>query len=310
VYGSGGASAAVVVVEWLESTGKTQPLLSKPDVYLYPRLSPDGRRLAISAGDVWIYEWQRDTLTRLTFTGGGASEPVWSPDGRYIVFQAPGGMFWTRSDGAGKPQPLTQSKNGEYPYSFSPDGKYLAFHELTSSSGTDLWTLPLQADGAGLRPGKAELFLQTSFSERNGAFSPDGRWLAYSSDESGSNQVYVRAFPDRGGRWQISNSGGLYPAFSRDARELFFRTAENQIMVTSYDGRGDSFVADKPRLWSEKKIADSGLAGKNYEVTPDGKRIIALMPADERNGQQAQNQVVFLLNFFDELRRRVPVSGK
>jgi serine/threonine-protein kinase len=220
VYQSGGAvGGGLFTAQWLDGAGRTQPLLAKADNYLYPRLSPDGQRLAVSAADIWIYEWQRDTMTRLTFSGEAA--PVWSPDGRYIVFRAPGGMFLTRSDGAGKPQPLTQSKVRQTPYSFTPDGKRLAFHEV-SATGFHLWTVPLESDGTGLRAGKPEPFLQTQFSERSPSFSPDGRWLAYASDESGSYQVYVRAFPDRGGKWQISNGGGLYPVFSRNGRELFF----------------------------------------------------------------------------------------
>jgi hypothetical protein len=307
VYRSGGAEAeGLFSVQWLDGAGRTQPLLAKPDAYLYPRLSPDGQRLAVSAGDIWIYDWQRDTMTRLTFSG--ASSPVWSPDGRYIAFQAPGGISWIRADGAGKSQLLTQSKNRQAPYSFAPDGKRLAFHELTGT-GFHLWTVPVENDGAGLRAGKPEPFLQAQFNERGPSFSPDGRWLAFSSDDSGAYQVYVRAFPDKGGKWQISNTGGIYPVFSPNGRELFFQGPDNRIMVAAYTGKGDSFVAEKPRVWSEKKIADSGLGGASYAITPDGKRIAALMPAEAPEDQKAQTHVIFLENFSDELRRKVP-AGK
>jgi serine/threonine-protein kinase len=136
-------------------------------------------------------------------------------------------------------------------------------------------------------------------------FSPDGRWLAYVSNESGAFQVYVRAFPDTGGRWQISNAGGLHPMFSHDSRELFFRTIDNRIMVAAYTIKADSFVADKPRVWSETRLADLGLF-KNFDLAPDGKRIVALMPTEGHEAQQSQNHVIFLENFFDELRRRAP----
>src|SRR5712692_10007581 len=309
VYRSGGAGGGLVTVQWLDAAGKTQPLLAKPGAYTRTSLSPDGNMLAISTVDILVYGWQRDTMTRLTFGPATSQYPLWSPDGRYILFQASGGMFWTRSDGAGKPQPLTQSKNNQFPWSFTADGKRLVFMEQSPETGFDLWTVPLENESAGLRAGKPEPFLQTPFNERHGSFSPDGRRMAYASDESGSYQVYVRAFPDKGGKWQISNNGGLYPMWSRSGHELFFRTEDNQIMVASYTVKGDSFVADKPRLWSEKRLANAGLDA-NYDLAPDGKRIAALIPAETAVGQRAQSHVIFLENFFDEVRRRTVTQPK
>jgi Tol biopolymer transport system component len=299
---------------WLDGAEKVQPLLAKPGAYANPSLSPDGQRLAVdvtegSGEDIWVYDWQRDTMTRATFTGS-ADNPVWSPDGRYIAFRTVGeGLFVTRSDGSGKPQPLTQSKNLQTPWSFAPDGKRLAFMEQ-SSGGYDLWTVPLESDNAGLRAGKPEVFLQTPASEQFPSFSPDGRWMAYASTESGTNQVYVRAFPDKGGKWQISNSGGRFPMWSRNGRELFFETLDYHIMVAAYAVKGDSFEADKPRMWSEKQpqLGTATGAAVNVDLAPDGKRIAALMPVDTAEGQKAQNHVIFLENFFDEVRRKVPVG--
>jgi eukaryotic-like serine/threonine-protein kinase len=133
--------------------------------------------------------------------------------------------------------------------------------------------------------------------------------VAYTSNESGRYQVYVRAFPDKGGKWQISNAGGSYPTWSRTGPELFFRTDDNRIMVATYEVKADSFVPDKPRLWSEKQLANLGIAGTtNYDLAPDGKHIAALMPVESPEPQQSQSHVIFLENFADELQRKVPVG--
>lgn len=171
--------------------------------------------------------------------------------------------------------------------------------------------MPVESDATGLRAGKAELFLQDTFDDRQPMFSPDGHWLAYTSNESGSYQVYVRAFPDKRGKWQVSNAGGSYPVWSHNGRELFFRSDDNRIMVASYTVKGDSFVADKPRVWSEKRLVDFGTVGlASYDVAPDGKRVAALMPVESPQGQEVQNHVIFLENFFDELRRRTAAQAK
>jgi serine/threonine-protein kinase len=243
-------------------------------------------------------------MTPITF-GGGHSYPIWTPDGRYVLFQSAEGIFWTRSDGGGKPVPLLQGRNLMYPWSVSPDGKRLAFQEVNPDTGFDIWTVSLQSDGAGLKAGKPEPFLVTPFDERHASFSPDGHWLAYTSNESGILQVYVRAFPDQGGRWQVSNAAASYPRWSRSGRELFFRTTDGQIMVASYTVKGDSFLADKPRVWTGKRLVNVGQL-RSYDLAPDGKRIAALMPVESAEASKAQHHLVFLLNFFDELRRKVP----
>jgi hypothetical protein len=218
-------------------------------------------------------------------------------------------MSVTRSDGAGKAQTLTQSKNRQLPWSFTADGKRMAFMEQDSKTGYDLWTVLVESDGAGPRAGKPEVFLQTPAEERYPAFSPDGRWLAYSSNESGPPQVYVRAFPDKGGKWQVSNSGGVNPMWSRG--DLLFETLgrlDQHIGAAAYTVKGDSFVAGQPRLWSGKPI-EGFLTTNSLDLTSDGKRIAVPLPAPQAKGApEAQNHIVFLENFFDERRRKVPMG--
>jgi eukaryotic-like serine/threonine-protein kinase len=169
--------------------------------------------------------------------------------------------------------------------------------------------VPVESDSTGLRVGRPQVFLQTPADERYPSFSPDGRWLVYASNESGAFQVYVRAFPDRGGKWQISNSGGVQPLWSWNGRELLFRALDNRIMVATYTAKGDSFMTDKPRVWSETRLANTSF-NPNYDLAPDGKRIAAIMPAEAPEDQKAQNHVIFLQNFFDEVRRRTAAGGK
>jgi len=202
---SGKSSTGTWTIAWLDSTGKTQPLLAAPGMYLDPRFSPDGKRLAFSNNtDIEIYDWGRQARTRLTFTAQAVNlGPVWTPDGKRIVFESQGtsnfSLQWIRADG-GEAQRLLESKNRLRPYSFSPDGKRLAFSEQNAETWMDLWTLPLDtSDPEQPKPGKPELFLGTPFAELEPAFSPDGRWIAYTSTESGRPEVYVRPFP-AGGR--------------------------------------------------------------------------------------------------------------
>ncbi len=290
IYRSGGAGGGLLTVAWLAGAGKVQPLLAKPGNYGRPSMSPDGQRLAIevsdgSGSDIWLYDWQRDTMTRLTFTGS-ANGPLWSPDGRYIAFRTVGeGMYVTRSDGAGKPQPLTQSKNPQLPWSFAPDGKRLAFHEQDSKTSFDLWTVPLESDSAGLRGGKPEVFLQTPADERYPSFSPDGRWMAYVSDESGTLQVYVRAFRIRAG----SGKSRTVVACSRCGRATDTRYFSRLWITTSWwQHIRRRAIPSWPtnRECGRRSRSGAPPAIRTFDLAPDGKRIAAIMPSRQRKDRR------------------------
>jgi hypothetical protein len=314
VYRSRELDASRVVIQWLDSQGKSQALLDKPGLFVNPHLSPDGQRLAVANDDVhsgiWIYDIRRDTLSPLTGERNG-THPVWTPDGQYIVYQAPDGIRYSRADGGGGGQPLTENKEFQYPSAFSPDGKRLAFYQ-GGAQGFDLWTMPVEREGEKLKAGMPQLFQHTSYGERGASFSPDGRWLAYSSNESGSSQVYVRAFPDKGGHWQVSSDGGTSPIFSRNGKELFFfDVPDDRIMVASYSVKGGSFVGEKPRAWSEQSVALTmgGAVGAQYDLALDGKRI-AVATYAAGSAQQDAGHVIFLENFIDELQRKAPLKDK
>jgi Tol biopolymer transport system component/predicted Ser/Thr protein kinase len=310
VYQSGTGASDLVTIQWLDGTGKARPLLPKPGLYQYPVLSPVDDRLAVistaAPQTVSIYDWRRDRMLPVASGGAGFLQPLWTPDARYLLARSfSEGMFWVRSDGAGKPQQLLQSKNVQYPRSFTGDGKRLAFDEVAKDTSYDIWTVSIENDGTGLRAGKPELFLQTPHDERNASFSKDGRWLAYTSNESGVFEVYVKAFPDTsGGRWKISESGGVFPRFSPNGRELFFQSPDNRLMVVNYTVRGDSFDSENPRVWSETRLAAIGLVGA-YDFARDGKSIAAILPVEGSDPQKGRNHITFAVNFADEIRRRL-----
>ena len=204
-------------------------------------------------------------MTRLTFTSGFDGYPVWSPDGKAIAIESDrdgvGNLYLIRAEGGAEAQRLTFSKDPQTPGSFSPDGTRLAFCQRNPDDGTDdIWTIPLTRTESGeLKPGQPERFLCTPANENEPAISPDGHWLAYESDASGTPEIYVRPFPGPGGLWQISSGGGSVPIWSRSERMLLFKTRDRRIMAAQYTIRGDSFVPDKPRLWCKEQIPNSRL---------------------------------------------------
>jgi Tol biopolymer transport system component len=276
-----------------------------PGAYAFPRFSPDGKKLAYIAGgaDLYVYDVERGLPTKLTFRGD-TNLPVWAPDGKHLAFATGSGLMWMRSDGVGDPQKLLDSPNAR-PWSFAPDGR-LAYHERNPETGYDLWTLPLDlSDPDHPKPRKPEAFLRTPADEMVPIFSPDGRWIAHRSNELGINEIYVRPFPPgNGGRWQISTGGGLYPRWSNNGRELFYETADYRIMVMDYKVDGASFVPGKSRLWSDQQLFYTGIS--NMDLAPDGKHFVVFSTPEATGGDKGSVRVTMLLNFFDEVRRKLP----
>ena len=304
VYAAGKSAAQSTGFAWLDSSGAIRPLISEAGANS-PHVSPDGQKLAFSSGgEIYIYDMERGTRTRLTIAGD-AIAPIWAPDSRHIVFCSGYSLFWIRSDGAGRAQRLLDSPSPLFASSISPDGRHLAYFEMNPETDFDIWTLPLDVtDPDHPKVGKPEEYVRTLYRDALPQFSPDGRWIAYRSDETGSREIHVRPFPAAwGGRWQISNGGGLFAFWSKNGRELFYETADNQIMVVDYKVDGASFVAGKPRLWSEKRLLFVG--GVNADLAPDGKRFVMLM-APETGTEKGSVHVTMLLNFFDEVKRRIP----
>ncbi len=322
IYVAGSTANLNPSIYWMDAAGKFTPLRETPGSYNHPAISPDGKRLALdilggNRRDIWVYEWERDMLTRLTFSGDQNYSPVWTPDGQRIVYAsadqgAVPNLWWIRADGAGDAQRLTERKNPQYPWSWRPDGKTLAFFQQNPGTGFDIMTLFVEGDEkSGWKTGQPAVFVATPSLEVYPSFSPDGRWIAYTSDESGLFEVYVRPFPGPGGRWEISTGGGRIPVWSRNGRELFYRTSDQRIMVVSYTSSGDSFHADKPRLWSPGQFTDSATNFNdiNFSLHPDGKRFAVLKAPGTEAAPPPINKVSFIFNFFDELRRKVP-AGK
>jgi serine/threonine-protein kinase len=320
VYFAGPGVASPVV--WLTRDGKTAPLRSIAADWSNPRFSPDGQRLALDIYDgkqtsIFVYEWTRDALTRLTFEQGEQWHPLWTPDGRRIVYRwsEPGGtlnLYWRRSDGGGNVQRLTNGRNPQIPGSWHPSGRFLIYVETTPATSLDLMLLPVDGDEtSGWKFGKPEPFVNTPADETAPAFSPDGRWVAYQSNESGRAEVYVRPFPGPGGYWQVSTGGGRAPVWSSTQHELLYVGVDNRIMSALYSVKNDSFVAETPRPWSDVRLltrprGPAGTGGMPFDLHPDGRRVAIALLGDNQAALPA-NTVVFIFNFFDELRRIAPV---
>jgi eukaryotic-like serine/threonine-protein kinase len=304
VYVTGSVQEDQRRLVWVNRNGAEQPVAAPARAYMFPRLSPDARRVAVAIAEqevhVWLYDLSRETLTRFTFEGDRNLNSVWTPDGTRIAFNSnkegpPQSVFWQLADGSGGLERLTTSEYPNVPMSWSPDGQLLAFMENSPTTGYDIWVLRLTDR-------KAQPFLRTPFNESVPRFSPDGRWLAYISNESGRYEVYVQPYPGPDGKWQISTEGGTEPAWNSNGRELFYRSGDKMMAVDI--ATQPSFTAGKPRVLFKGQYVPTPATSPNYDVSRDGQRFLMLKPNEQE--ASAPTQINVVLNWFEELKRRVP----
>jgi Tol biopolymer transport system component/predicted Ser/Thr protein kinase len=269
IYGS---DIALRQLKWLDRKGKELGLLGEPGPWAFNRISPDGRRVATTrVGRLWLVETGRGVASLLTSTGG--LNPLWSPDGRTVLFsRLPGIIYRINADGSGKEEPVTESTERRYATDWSRDGRFVIYTEEAQERGRDLWVLPVTPDGR-LEPGaKPRPFVREPLDQHVARFSPDTRWVAYQSNESGQWEVYVRSFPEAREKLHISTAGGDNPQWGAGGHELFYRSREGKLMVVTLKSSGTSLDASLPR---ELFTLPPSLPGPTpYEVTADGQRFL------------------------------------
>ncbi|HEV8610304.1 MAG TPA: protein kinase [Thermoanaerobaculia bacterium] len=286
---------------WLDFSGRhLAPVAEKSPAYS-PEMSPDGRRASVVMGDpnndVWVYELDRGVQTRLTTDAEAQIAPVWSPDGSQIVFvQGLGGgsdfvLVTIAADGAGRQKEIYRSKERLEVSDWSRDGRYLLV-DRGNIGASDIWAFPI-AD-----PAKAFPLVQSPFLEHSGQFSPDGKWVAYVSQHTGRDEVYVASFPSGGTRWQVSGSGGTQPRWSADGRELYFVSSSDDLTATAVDGSGPRFVVKDVRPLFRVNMYTGPRSGMyGYDVAPDGKRFLV-----NDAGEAGQARVALVVNWTAELK--------
>ncbi len=301
VYLTGDVGEAQHRLVWVDRNGAEQPIAAPPRNYDNPRLSPDGRRIATflrgETVDVWIYDISGQTLSRMTNEGSN-QYPIWTPDGKRITFRATRqglrNIWWKSADGSGPEERLTTGENNQSPRDWSPDGNVLVYNDGDPNTRADVWMLSMDGER------KAIPLIQTPFRDDRPTFSPDGRWLAYMSDESGRSEVYVQPFPGPAGKRQVSTDGGTNVRWARSGRELFYRSG-NKVMAISVQTQ-PAFVSERPRLLFETSPAILPA----FDVAPDDQRFL-MVKVSEKELPAAQINVV--LNWFEELKQKVPTGN-
>ena len=292
---------------WLDQKGNVTSRSVEPGPYGDLALSPDGTRVATArleqSADIWLYEFARGVSTRFTFSPAIDRNPVWSPDGSRIVFRSNRGghfdLYQKNANGTGEDEMLLKSDEDKLPESWSRDGRFLLFASLDPKTLSDLWVLPLEGDK------KPVPFLRTEFNEFGARFSPDGRWIAYTSNESGRFEVYVRPFSppgvagssSAGGKWQISKAGGIAPRWRGDSKELYYVAADARLMAVEV-AAGSAFQTGIPQPLFN--VFTSSPAA-SPEVTPDGKRFLIAAPLQQSG---AEAPITMLLNWPSLLKNR------
>jgi serine/threonine-protein kinase len=307
VYGAQEAQTILYPISWVDRDGRESQLLQEPQVYANPRLSPDGTRLALTVmrdenWDIWVYDLARGVSTRLTFDDAIDTEQIWSPDGEHLIFssdsEGPDSLYRKRADGSGETERLTEAKYAQWASSWSRDGRYVSFVEAQTQY--DIGLLDLETR-------EAKPWLSTQFGEAFADISPNGRFVAYSSNESGTYQIYVRPFPSGEGKWQVSDAPGTAPRWRADGRELFWRN-DDGIVATAVETDGPTFRAGKPApLFSGRwkggltGIGASGLSFADYDVARDGKRFV-MFPDTDAGTKGDHQHLTLVTHWFDQIR--------
>jgi eukaryotic-like serine/threonine-protein kinase len=263
----------------VDRTGKELGDFGPPAAYSAIALSPDGQKVAVQQGagaqgsqDIWVLERTREVASRFTFDPALDVWPIWSPDGGRIVFASNRNasnfdLYMKPSSGVSEDS-LYYSLNLDCgPSDWSRDGRYIAVETFGSATRWDLWVLPTFGDR------KAFPFSQTQFSEWDGRFSPDGRWMMYSSGESGRREVYVRAFPGPGGKWQVSTQGGQDPEWRRDGKEILYLSPEGDMMSVDVNAGNDFEIGLPKKLFRASRPVDNP-SGRAWDLTADGQRFL------------------------------------